>query len=244
MESLTAYLNRKINVILGQGLLENVVVDIITVAEKVNDSLNKEGLILELKERGINIPGVKHYTYRIDPQQGEGGPGRQRHIHIFYDGEQSFAMNLDGTAHDCYHQVKISDDIVSFLKGKGFTLPNNNIIELKNFSTGGELICENSNLDDIVFTATRTISRIRRITIFESNEKSYQAIWQAKKMYNYQHVNKLANLPQDRIAEIKSALIGLLKSTGKYCDDVNSILDGTANPISLYVAWDIDLQLF
>lgn len=149
-------------------------------------------------------------------------------------------MNLDGTAHDGYHQVKISDDIVSFLKGKGFTLPNNNIIELKNFSTGGELICENSNLDDIVFTATRTISRIRRITIFESNEKSYQAIWQANKMYNCKHVNKLANLPHDRIAEIKSALIGLLKSTGKYCDDVNSILDSTANPISLYVAWDID----
>lgn len=75
MESLTAYLNRKINALLGQGLLEDVVVDTITVAEKVNDSLNKEGLILELKERGINIPGVKHYTYRIDPQQGEGGPG-------------------------------------------------------------------------------------------------------------------------------------------------------------------------
>ena len=51
MESLTAYLNRKINGLLGQGLLEDVVVDIITVAEKVNDSLNKEGLILELKER-------------------------------------------------------------------------------------------------------------------------------------------------------------------------------------------------
>lgn len=49
MESLTAYLNRKINALLGQGLLEDVVVDIITVAEKVNDSLNKEGLILELK---------------------------------------------------------------------------------------------------------------------------------------------------------------------------------------------------
>lgn len=239
MESLTAYLNRRINAILGQGLLENVVVDTITVTEKVNDSLNKEGLILELKERGINIPGVKHYTYRIDPQQGEGGPGRQQHIHIFYDGEQSFAMNLDGTAHDGYHQVKIPDDIVSFLKGKGFTLPNNNIIELKFFSASGELICENSNLDDIVFTATRTISRIRRVTIFESNEKSYEAIWRAKRMHNYQHVNKLVNIPQDRITEIESALIGLLKKTGKYCDDVDDILDGSDNPRELYVAWDV-----
>ena len=83
MENITAYLNRKIIAILGQGLLENVVVDTITVSEIVNDRLNKEGLILELKVIGTNIPGVKHYTYRIDPQQGEGGPGRQRHVHIF-----------------------------------------------------------------------------------------------------------------------------------------------------------------
>lgn len=239
MESITAYLNRKIDTILGQGLLENVVVDTITVSEIVNDRLNKEGLILELKVIGTNIPGVKHYTYRIDPQQGEGGPGRQRHVHIFYDGEQLFAMNLDGTAHDGYHQVKIPDDIVSFLKGKGFTLPDNNIIELKHLNNSGELIYENSNPDDIVFTATRTISRIRRITIFESNVESYQAIWQAKASHNYQHVNKLADMPQDRITELESALIGLLKKTGKYCDDVDDILDCTDNPVELYVAWDV-----
>lgn len=241
MESITAYLNRKINAILGQGLLDNVVVDTITISENVNGSLNKEGLILELKVIGTKIPGVKHYTYRIDPQQGEGGPGRQRHIHLFYDGEQLFAMNLDGTAHDGYHQVKIPDDIVSFIKGKGFTLPNDNIIELKHFNNSGELIRENNNLeDDFVFTATRTISRTHRITIFESNVESFQAIWQVKAGHNYQHVNKLADIPQDRIAEIKSALSGFLKKTGKYCDDVISILDSTDNPRSLYVAWDIE----
>ena len=240
MESITAYLNRKIKAILGQGLLENVVVDTVTVTEKVNDSLNKEGLILELKEIGTKIPGVKHYTYRIDPQQGEGGPGRQRHIHIFYDGELLFAMNLDGTAHDGYHQVKIPDDIVPLLKGKGFTLPNDNIIELKNFNNRGELVGNNGNLGDIVYTATRTISRIRRITIFESNVESFQAIWQAKASHNYQHVNKLAYIPQDRITEIERALIGLLKETGKYSDDVISILDSVDNPRSLYVAWDIE----
>lgn len=101
------------------------------------------------------------------------------------------------------------------------------------------MVCENGNLGDIVYTATRTISRIRRITIFESNEKSYEAIWRAKMMHNYQHVNKLASIPQNRITEIESALIGLLKMTGKYCDDVDDILDCTDNPVELYVAWDV-----
>lgn len=185
---------------------------------------------------GKSIPGVRHYTYRIDPQLGDGGPGRQRHIHIFYDSDQLFAMNFDSTAHDGYHNVRIPDSIVHFLKEKGATIPDGNIIQLKCFNNSGELIRENSSPDRIIFATTKAISRIRRITIFESNVESYQAIWQAKMKYNYQHINKLTDIPQDRISEIECALVGFLEITGKYRDDVNDILDDTDNLRSLYVA--------
>lgn len=83
MEGLTAYLNRRINKVLGAGLLENVVVDCIYIKEDAIGKVNTEGLILELKDVYNKILGIKHYTYRVDPQLGEGGPGRQRHIHMY-----------------------------------------------------------------------------------------------------------------------------------------------------------------
>ena len=114
MESLTAYLNRRINAVLGSGLLENVIVDNIIVTEEVNNRIGKDGLIIEAKTVFNPIPGVKHYTYRIDKQLGDGGPGRQRHIHILYNGKQLFALNADLSAHDGCHWVKIPNEIVPF----------------------------------------------------------------------------------------------------------------------------------
>ena len=48
MEGLTAYLNRRINKLLGAGLLENVVVDCIYIKEDAIGKVNTEGLILEI----------------------------------------------------------------------------------------------------------------------------------------------------------------------------------------------------
>ena len=87
MENITACLNRRINAVLGAGILENVIIDTITVSEQVNAHLDKSSLVLEAKVFFNPIPGVKHYTYRIDPQLGDGGPGRQRHIHLYKNGE-------------------------------------------------------------------------------------------------------------------------------------------------------------
>ena len=44
MESLTAYLNRRISNILGTGILENVIVDSIIVTEANNDKFDKSDL--------------------------------------------------------------------------------------------------------------------------------------------------------------------------------------------------------
>lgn len=76
MEDLTAYLNRRIAAVLGCGLMENVIIDYIIVTEEANNQISKDGLIIEAKFLFNPIPGVKHYTYRIDPQLGDGGPGR------------------------------------------------------------------------------------------------------------------------------------------------------------------------
>lgn len=146
MENITAYLNRHISSILGAGILENVIIDTITVSEQVNPQLDKSNLILEAKVLFNQIPGVKHYTYRIDPQLGDGGPGRQRHIHLYKNGTEQFAMNVDATSRDGYHQVRIPDDVVPFLQSKGFQIPANNIIELKQFDTRGQLLVEEGNI--------------------------------------------------------------------------------------------------
>lgn len=240
MENITAYLNRKINAVLGTGILENVIIDSITVSEQVNVHLNTEGLVLEAKVFFNPVPGVKNYTYRIDKQLGDGGPGRQRHIHLYKNGEEEFAMNVDATAHDGYHQVRIPDNIVPFLQSKGFQIPANNIIELKHIDCRGQLLVENMNevvLNDIVFNVTSAIHRAQRIAIIESNVESFQVIWTVKMKYGYHHVNKLVDIPQGRVSEIKCILIDFLKTAGKYYDDVTEILDDSYRPRHLYVAW-------
>ena len=226
---------------LGAGILENVIIDTITVSEQVNARLNKSNLVIEAKVYFNTIPGVKHYTYRIDPQLGEGGPGRQRHIHLYKNGEEQFAMNVDATAHDGYHQVRIPDDVVPFLQSKGFQIPANNIIELKQFDTHGQMLVENVNVaafNDIVIGVASAFRHAQRIAIIETNLEGYQVIMQVKCKYGYQHVNKLADIPQGRVSEIKYMLIDFLKSTGKYCDDVAEVFDSTNFPHHLYVAWN------
>lgn len=245
MESITAYLNRRITTILGSGILENVIIDSIVVTEQVDSTLNKDGLILEAKVLREPVPGIKHYSYRIDKQQGEGGPGRQRHIHLYKNDIESFAMNVDATAHDGYHQVRIPDDLVPFLKSKGFSIPDNNIIELKQYNSAGQLLCEDvdcGTLNDIVFNVTSAIRQAHKITIFEANVETYQVIWHSQLRDKYQHVNKLAYIPQERITEIKFILIAFLKSTGKYIDDVRDIFDSSNSPSNLFVAWSYSVD--
>lgn len=239
MENITACINRKINNILGRNLLENVIIDSIIVTEQVNQSFKKEGLILlESKNAFSPVPGVKHYSYRIDKQQGDGGPGRQRHIHLFYNGKELFAMNIDATAHDGYHQVEIPKELNPFLVSKGFPIPSNNIIELRQYNSMGQLLCENvgdATNHDEVFNAA--LQNIQRIAIFEVNVEKYQVSMNSQISNNKYQVAKLVDVPQDRISEVKRTLVNLLKSTGKYADEVSDIVDDKLVPRHLYVAW-------
>ena len=241
MDSITAFLNRSINAVLGRGLLEQIIVDDILVTENANSKINTDGLILEAKDLFNPIPGVRHYTYRIDKQQGEGGPGRQRHIHIFYDGNELFAMNADSTAHDGYHQVRIPDDISTFLSSKGFPVPANNIVELLIPTTAGTLICEGLDYAAITRFAVNAGEIIRKasvITIIEANVETWEVIFNTKVRNNYEHVNQLDDVPQDCINEIKNMLREMLMSTGKYRDEQIDIFNGEYDtPHKLFVAW-------
>lgn len=243
MENLTAFLNRRITDILGAGLLENVVVDSIIVTEVDNDKFDKSGLILEAKVDYTPVPGVKHYSYRIDKQLGDGGPGRQRHIHIFYNNNELFALNSDSTAHDGYHKVRIPDELSTFLNGKGFPVPPDNIIEFYQAQQAATLLCEGETIaaiNDIAFNVCSAIRNAKRITIIEANVDTTQVICNSKLDGKYCHVNKLADIPQDKLDEVKGILVDFLKTTGRYSDDKIEIFDSTYpqyKPHRLYVAW-------
>ena len=242
MENITSFLNRRIENILGKGILENVIVDSIIVPEWVYDRMsNKEGLILEAMVAFNPVPGVKHYSYRIDKQQGEGGPGRQRHIHIFYDGEELFAMNVDSTDHDGYHQVRIPDEITTFLNDKGFPVPPGNLIEFYQIPGGKQLVCEITNYDALNRSAQRVaavLDNISIITIIEANVDAFQVKGPSSVIGKYTHVNQLDMVPQDVLCEVKRQLIELLNGTRKYRDEDLYICDGSLTaPHKLFVAW-------
>lgn len=55
----------------------------------------------------------------------------QEHMHVYYKNNQIFALNIDGTAHDRSHGIRIPNKVVKGIKQKlsGFKLPANNFIE-------------------------------------------------------------------------------------------------------------------
>lgn len=87
----------------------------------ISDHLITEGQNLPLK-------GTK-YFYRIDPPRGIPGPGNQYHFHLILKGNDVLAINIDGTSHDNWHNVRIPDEVIPFLTKKGYKIPANQIIE-------------------------------------------------------------------------------------------------------------------
>ena len=90
------------------------------------------------------IPGLNRYGYRIDIPHGEQRPGNQKHMHIYVKNNELLALNIDGTAHDGYHNVEIPKKLITFLKDKGFTIPPNNLIEYVNTYEQKTLLQESS----------------------------------------------------------------------------------------------------
>ena len=97
-----------------------------------------KNLVLEFKQYK-SIPGTTK-TYRIDAANTN--TMTQKHIHVFYDGEQIYAMNVDGTPHDGSKCVLSKKD-QKFLKDMGFTVPQDGILELYTFKDGSHtLLCD------------------------------------------------------------------------------------------------------
>lgn len=162
---------------ISKYVLANVVVDDIIITEELYNrhNIDHEGFINETRQIFQSIPGTK-YSYRIDPPRGEPGPGNQRHIHVYArNGNQVYAMNLDGTAHDGCHKVQIPQDTTSLLVQKGFTLPPNNIIEFYNQpqNDNRELIVEDAQNDSPLSELAKIFRDIicgsRHIQIVKSN---------------------------------------------------------------------------
>lgn len=126
MKSLAEFINEE----LESSKVEAVLVDRIYLTEEIPTNLCSEyGLLFEKKDRFDNIPGTR-YEYRIDNPNGIPRPGNLRHVHIYNKGNELFAMNIDGTAHDGFHKVSIPKEVADFLRKKGFTIPKGNLIEM------------------------------------------------------------------------------------------------------------------
>lgn len=86
----------------------------------------RESAIFEEANRRGTLGG--QFSYKLDNQHA---PVGQEHIHVYKNENQIFAMNIDGTAHDRSHGIRIPNKVAKGIKQKlpGFKLPANNFIE-------------------------------------------------------------------------------------------------------------------
>ncbi len=102
------------------------VIDSILVEEgsDLYDKIHKEGNALEFLT--YKKFGNTNLVYRLD--KGDGSPGRQDHIHVFYKNNQIFAINRDGSPHDG-SKYKLNKRQMRALKELGFKYPEDGILE-------------------------------------------------------------------------------------------------------------------
>jgi len=91
----------------------------------------------EARHRGTPLTG----TYSADEHPPHVFPN-QHHLHIYSRGNQLFAINRDGTAHDASHGCRIPNKVAKALKQKypNYNLPKDNMIESSEMSLAGILI--------------------------------------------------------------------------------------------------------
>lgn len=82
-------------------------------------------LINEAIQKGISFGGKYSGLHHKVP-----APGKE-HIHVYARGNEIFALNKDGTAHDQSHGIKIPNKVANAIRTHlpNFTLPPNNFIE-------------------------------------------------------------------------------------------------------------------
>jgi hypothetical protein len=92
-----------------------------------DDYKNKDFIDLkEARHKAISLKGP-YLVYLDSPHIPQG----QKHIHVYRKNNQIFAFNMDGSAHDKSHGVKIPKKVAKALSDifPNFELPNGNIIE-------------------------------------------------------------------------------------------------------------------
>lgn len=242
MEDLKSYLVKHLTKVMENGILENVIVDSIIVTEEVNNNLDKDGLILEKKDSYTPIPDVKNFSYRIDPQLGTGGLGRQRHIHLFYNGKEFLAMNADASGHDGYHQVRLPLEVVPFLRDKGFSIPPDYIIEFYQHPKEKVLICEEMDCaanTKLALNLGEIVCKSNHIAIIESNIDICGVKCNSAISDKYQNLRRLENIPQNEIDVVKEILVNFLNQNRKQNEYLEIFDDKLyTTPHSLFIAWN------
>lgn len=228
------------------SILTDVTVDAIIIDQTTYDVVEHTGFIVEAKHQFPYIPGTK-YTFRIDQPNGEPRPGNQKHIHIYGKKGQLVAMNVDGSAHDGYHQVRIPDDVVPFLQKKGFTLPPDNIVEFYMQPVEQTLLLE--QLEDTMMPepALSTefamwmgaiIRRSEAFQLVESNLQEPYVRMHSKVVNTYTHVQRIA-LPElcTDYECAKDMLLHTLDDYPNFIPEIMQIFDSSNHEHQLFVVW-------
>lgn len=109
----------------------NHIMDNVKLQEKSEQLLSPNQIELKLLiEKTINLGNT--YSARLDYDKSHQPPNPDKtHIHVFKNGNELFAINRDGTAHDGWHDVEIPGAIFNVLKNKfsDFNFPATRIIE-------------------------------------------------------------------------------------------------------------------
>lgn len=232
------------------SVITNVIVDVIIIDQTTYDAVDHTGFIVEAKHQFPYIPGTK-YTYRIDQPNGEPRPGNLKHIHIYGKTGQLVAMNVDGSAHDGYHQVRIPDDVVPFLQKKGFTLPPDNIIEIYMLPVERALILEQLEDKQMPEPALSTefamwlgaiIRRSEAFQLVESNLQEPDVRMHRKIVNTYNHVQRI-NLSEPCIdSELaKDILFHTLDVYANFIPELMQIFDSSIHERQIFIVWKEDL---
>ena len=224
-----------------QSVLTDYYLESIIISEDVYNEIDNRGFIVEAKSTSGDISGTK-YSYRIDRPFGEQKPGNLKHIHIFVNGNELFAMNVDGTAHDGCHKVKIPQVVNDFMVKKGFKVPTDGIIEFYNAGSS-HLLLESANdillpteLCELAMFFGEIIRNSGEFQLIESNMPSVDVRMMAISKYDFAEVLSLPiRIDQRHYHEFKHFLIHALDDHNNFNPFVVSFNGSLSNEFALYV---------
>ena len=87
---------------------------------------NETSALFEAKNRGKPVGGAYSLQFHKKHSQKD-----KDHIHAYEKNKQLFALNIDGTAHDRSHKVRIPNKLAKGIRNHFpyIILPNDNVIE-------------------------------------------------------------------------------------------------------------------